>query len=539
MDMKLVKIDGIKVSTFNARKTFDEAKMKELTVSVKEKGIINPILIRPLNGKYELVSGERRMRAAVAAGLLEIPAVIRELTDQQALECMVIENLQREDVHPLEEAEGYEQLMKKHGYKDAKDIAAKVGKSPTYIYGRLKLCELIPENRKLFLSGKFSPSVALLVARIPAGLQKAAGDKVAKGKQWGDRGPMSYRDAQKYIRNNFMLELKGASFDTKDKTLCLRCGPCTICMKRTGNQKELFQDVSSADVCTDPVCFEAKKKAHVDKIISKVKLAGKKILSAQESKAVFPYSSSNPEKGYIRLDSVCYDDPKHHSYKQLSAADKDAEIVYALHPDQGVVVALITKATATQIIKKAGIKTTMSDSPSRDRSKDLAKSKTDNRVREAKRGLWISKVSVSKDQRCRNVITLDVLLEDLGFSEAEEILKTKMKTESAYGRCWDIPKLYELGDTVVQELIVKAIAMKSEVLDDDDLECLFGKLGFSMAKDYVITESYLQACTKDQLDKLAKELGIKFDGAQWTKKEKVDFVIKNTPKGKVPKEMLK
>jgi len=170
VDMKTVELKDIKSSPYNSRKTFDAEKMKELVASVEEKGILNPILLRPKGDRYEIVCGERRFRAATTAGLKDIPAVVRILTDQQALECMVIENLQREDVHPLEEAEGYEALMKKHGYKTVEDIAAKIGKSRAYVYGRLKLCDLIPENRKIFYSGKFSPSVALLVAKVPPGL---------------------------------------------------------------------------------------------------------------------------------------------------------------------------------------------------------------------------------------------------------------------------------------------------------------------------------------------------------------------------------
>ncbi len=140
LNAKLVELKDIKPSQHNARKTFDEAKIKELSASIKEKGVIEPIIIRPANGKYEVVCGERRFRASQMAGITTIPAVIKELDDKQAIEYQIIENLHREDVHPLEEAEGYELLMKKHGYKTVEDIAVKVGKSKGYVYGRLKLC---------------------------------------------------------------------------------------------------------------------------------------------------------------------------------------------------------------------------------------------------------------------------------------------------------------------------------------------------------------------------------------------------------------
>jgi ParB/RepB/Spo0J family partition protein len=179
-----VKLDQIVVTGSNPRKRFDKAKHAELVASIREKGVIVPIILRSAGdcatSVLELVAGERRLKAAREAGLKTIPADIRKISEMEALELQIIENSQREDVHPLEEAEGYETLLKKHGYKSVDDIAAKVGKSRSYVYGRMKLCDLIPENRKRFYDGWLSPSVALLVARIPAHLQKEAGDKLLR-----------------------------------------------------------------------------------------------------------------------------------------------------------------------------------------------------------------------------------------------------------------------------------------------------------------------------------------------------------------------
>jgi len=538
MDMKLIKLVNIKSSPFNSRKTFDAAKMKELTASVEEKGILNPVLARPLNSKpgyFELVCGERRMRAAVAAGLEEIPAVIRTLTDQQVLECMVIENLQREDIHPLEEAEGYEQLLKKHGYKDAKDIAAKVGKSSTYIYGRLKLCELIPENRKFFYDGKFSPSVALLVARVPAHLQKEAGSKVARG-EYGRGNPMQLREAQEYIHKHFMLQLKEAQFDTKEKGLAGKVS-CAECLKRTGNQKELFADVSGADTCTDPACFEAKRNAFTQRTIADLTKKGRQVISQEEAKKLFKYENDeSPENKYTNVEEKNYYGRKYVSFKDILKASKDVRTVFAIQPYTGKVIEMINNIDIPNALKKAGIKVS-ADSSSGRSSKDLAKAKTMNRVREAKRGFWVNKVSTAKDRRCMNVVILDILLEDLGVGEANDILK--LKKSDRWTRTWDIPKLYELGDEAVQKFIVKVISKKSEYLMDDDLEFLSTKLGFNVAKDYVITESYLQACTKDQLVKLAGEIKINIDTVEDKKGALVAFILKSAPKGKVPKELVK
>lgn len=182
-----VRVANIAPGGSNPRKAFDKAALEELAESIRRHGVLQPILLRPWpEGRrwpakeavegcpYELVAGERRWRAAKAAGLSTIPALIRELGDAEVLEIQVVENLQRTDLHPLEKAEGYEQLMKLHGYA-VEDLAAKVGKSKGYVYARLKLCALVPEARKAFYAGHLNPSTALLIARIPvADLQKKA-----------------------------------------------------------------------------------------------------------------------------------------------------------------------------------------------------------------------------------------------------------------------------------------------------------------------------------------------------------------------------
>jgi len=554
MEVKTVSLDMIKPSKLNPRKSFDEEKIKELAASIKEKGLVNPITLRPeagvslAVGPYELVCGERRWKAAKMAGLKDITAIVRKLDDKQVLELQVIENLQRADVHPLEEAEGYELLMKKHGYKTVDDLAAKVGKSTAYIYGRMKLCELLPENRKLFYEGKLTPSTALLVARIPEHLQKEAGSRIANGR-WQGQGPMSYREAQKWVEEEFMLRLKEAHFDTKEKGLGGKIS-CAECPKRTGNQKELFSDVDSADVCTDPGCFNAKKGSFTQREVEKLKKQGKTVISIEESKKLFKYESDDsPENKYISIDESQYWDGRSRTLRPMLKTAKDVKIIYAVQPFTGKIIEMVERTDVPHILKSAGIKINRDDTSYR--VPNLDKAKKENRIRAASQGLWISKVSIAKDQRCMHVIILDILLNNLGWSESEDLLEDVMKAKGC-GRCWDIPKLYALGDEEVQKLIVKVISKKSEVLDDEDLEFLCEKLGFSIAKDYVITEAYLQSCTKDQLVALAKEIGLdKYlkerikdfapDLATKKKTELIEYFMKKgfDLKGKVPKELIK
>jgi ParB/RepB/Spo0J family partition protein len=331
--------------------------MDELIESVRAKGVLQPILARPVKGigsnLLEIVFGHRRFRAANEAGLETIPAVVRELSDVDALEANVIENLQRADVHPLEEAEGYEQLLQQTDRPyTVEDIAAKVGKSRGYVYGRMKLLALCADARKPFYEGQLSASVALLVARIPsADLQKKA---IAELLRFGS---VSFSHAADVIQRDFMLQLGIAPFDRGDAELVPGAGPCTTCPKRSGNQPELFGDVKSADVCSDPVCFRAKADAAWARRAAEAEAGGRKVLSAKETKATFQgdfgtYVRHDAE--FVNLADTCGKDPKYRSYKKLLGKHAKDAAVLARAPS-GDVVELVPKAELNKLLKKAGV----------------------------------------------------------------------------------------------------------------------------------------------------------------------------------------
>jgi ParB/RepB/Spo0J family partition protein len=261
----IFKIAEIRKSPDN-RKRFNEAALQELAASIKSVGVAQPILIRPVTPTeeapetFEIVAGERRYRASIIAGISTIPAMCRNLSDLDAAKLRILENLQREDPHPIEEAEGYQLLMLQHGY-NADQLADEVNKSRAYIYGRLKLCALTPLVREQFLDDKISASTALLIARIPVPeLQVRALDEIINPKAWPNE-PLSYRRAAQHIQDRYMLDLATAIFQPTDAKLLAGAGSCTKCPKRTGNQPEVFRGMS-ADVCTDPDCFGEKRAAH-------------------------------------------------------------------------------------------------------------------------------------------------------------------------------------------------------------------------------------------------------------------------------------
>lgn len=175
--LKDIRLEELVASATNPRKTFDPVKLDELASSIASKGVLEPLLVRPYEtfgpAKYEIVAGERRFRAATLAGVETAPCIVRDLTDVEALEVQTVENLQRDDLHPLEEAEGYAALMKFAGY-DVAQIAQRIGKGEGYVYDRLKLLQLIPAIRTVFLGGEISVGHAIPLARLNAADQKRA-----------------------------------------------------------------------------------------------------------------------------------------------------------------------------------------------------------------------------------------------------------------------------------------------------------------------------------------------------------------------------
>lgn len=149
------------------RKTFTESELTDLTASIREKGVLQPIILRPVIGreyKYEIVAGERRYRASHLAGLSEIPALVKNLNDDNAMEIALIENVQRENLNPIEEGAAYKNIMAKCGYSMA-DVSRLIGKSESYIRNTMRLNSNLPESVKnMVRSGELSASHARTIA---------------------------------------------------------------------------------------------------------------------------------------------------------------------------------------------------------------------------------------------------------------------------------------------------------------------------------------------------------------------------------------
>jgi len=342
------------------RSGFDDKSLAELAQSIAgPAGIVQPLVVRRVpdpktkgqSGLYQIVCGERRWTAAKLAKLATVPCLVRELDDRTAREINIIENLQREGVHEIEEARGYQELLNLRD--DAgkpvytiEAIAQKVGKSAPFIYGRLKLLKLPAFAQQAFFSGKLNASVALLLCRIPDPklAHKAACEVLAPWSQSTDPDrekhaldpeyeAMSYRKAKDHISEKYMIRLKGAPFPQDDATLLpaefadgpplpgspahpawvqrdlagavktarVAGGACTDCPHRTGNMKALFAEVESADVCTNTACYKRKKDAAFRRQANAAKEKGQVLLTPGKAEQLIDYHGNFRSSEFIDL----------------------------------------------------------------------------------------------------------------------------------------------------------------------------------------------------------------------------------------------
>jgi ParB family transcriptional regulator, chromosome partitioning protein len=165
--VRVIPVDRIEPNPQQPRMVFDPEALKELSSSIKEHGVLQPILVRPLgDNRYQLVAGERRWRASREAGLSTVPALVEELDDDTSLEIAIIENLQREDLTPLEEATMYDRMIREHGYS-IRRLADKLGKDKGYLENRLRLADAPEEIRELVSLRKDTLSHAYELLKVP------------------------------------------------------------------------------------------------------------------------------------------------------------------------------------------------------------------------------------------------------------------------------------------------------------------------------------------------------------------------------------
>ncbi|WP_448635417.1 ParB/RepB/Spo0J family partition protein [Pedobacter panaciterrae] len=259
----LIDIALIDFSTKNYRKIFKAEYIEELADSIKQHGLIHALTVRKVNDRYELVIGECRLRAAKLTELTKLPVVVRDLTDEQANEIRLAENLKRADPHPLEESHLIAEMQ--GDGKSVEEVALRIGKSKAYVYGRIKLAGLIAVIQEIFISDKLTIQEAFSIAALSAESQEEFFNDCCK--DWKKK---DFRITNlNYALNRYRYDLKKAPFDTKDKTLKPAIGACTHCPFNSATLKSLFPEFAKEAICSNKGCYKDKCLTHTANSIRK------------------------------------------------------------------------------------------------------------------------------------------------------------------------------------------------------------------------------------------------------------------------------
>lgn len=346
-----------KPSPTNPRKRFNPTKLAELAASITKHKVLQPVTSRPNpdfvegNGQppLELVAGERRWRASEMASEPDLPTLVKDLSDLEVLEIQLVENIERDDLHPLEEAAGIHNLMeasRKAGKPlNTEDMGLKLGKSPRWVALRLELLRLCDEARAAFLDDVINASVAGLIARMPnLDQQREATSRILTG---FNGEPFTFRAAAEYLRKEFMLDLARATFniDAAYKV----AGPCHRCDKRSGSKPDLFDDVKVGDLCQDSKCFAAKGEEAHERLLQACRDAGHQVLQGDNARRLMP-SSATPSGYFLAKDPCVTLTADKRSLFDLFGDKQKGFITVELTGSRSLVT-LVPEATARKMLK--------------------------------------------------------------------------------------------------------------------------------------------------------------------------------------------
>lgn len=324
----------------------DKPPSADFVESIRQHGVIQPIVtrVREHSGPagWEIVYGHRRWEGSKLAGLDDIPAIIRELTDDQVFEMQLIENIHREDMHPIDEADGFKRLIE-HG-RDVKYIAEHIGRSTDYVVQRLQLCSLGKEVRAAYDAEEITLTVAVLLARIPGKLQAEALELVEGDPKFG-HAPMTAAQAKKELEANYLLRLDQAPFDITDAKLVEKAGACNACPKRTGNQMELYPDAAGPDLCTDPICHKGKVDAVWQIRKKEAKKGGAEVLEGAAVEKALQYNG-----GYKNLDGDEWVGDRHKKVRAIFG--KELPPITLARDSEGRILELVKAGDLEKAVRK-------------------------------------------------------------------------------------------------------------------------------------------------------------------------------------------
>lgn len=346
-------IQTLSPSKTNPRKHITDDSVAELAESIKEHGVIEPLIVQD-RGKagYEIVAGERRFHAAKLAGLGEVPVIVRPFEEAEMFLVRLIENIQREDLNPLDLAAGYQKLIKDFGFTVDR-VAETVHRKRRSIYATMQLLTLSEGGKKALAAGELSASVASLLARVPKERQEDAMIKLrGYNSLLPDATGLSVRHAEERLRNFIGTSLAGVPWKLDDAELLPEQGPCTSCQYNTKNVPDLAEMYDGADVCINAEGFKAKQGAQHKRDQEKYKDKGFKVLTAAESKKLTQYGSFYPSRvGFAALTEAI--PGKDQTYSEVLKG-KDVQVYVGRGPKGGEV-KLVKLSEVKDELRAAGV----------------------------------------------------------------------------------------------------------------------------------------------------------------------------------------
>ncbi len=541
----------------NYRKSMDEKKLAELTESVKTKGVVQPILVRP-NGKgYEIVFGQRRWMAAKRAGLAMIPSMIRKVSDIEALELQVIENSQREDPNPMEEAIGFKKLLDT-GKHTVDTLSSKLDKSRQYVEGRTRLLKLPKDVQDKLVDGSIPIGHALQLTRL-----KNDGDMKKLAKEMISR-EMTMSEVKRQL-SSMSTEMRKAVFDTAG---CHNCGA------RSQTQTAFFPDAKQdGDRCMDQSCFFMKTKQHYGVVAAALRNMGVTVCARYQD---FQAAEKKHGKTYSRV--AIHQDDAHYQkpYPKLwkTQCSKCSNRVFCWHEQKrwnGEKVIetewlCLDKACLGKMNKvkaaKAERETSSGSAPARVSSTEHARSCRD-------RFLYREVAPrVEKSQALQLRLAIYYLLEHFDDIDSalppddapkkdarrvrEDLFKeiTGQKLSSgkysmmSFFKSDDYAAIARIPEKKLTEVLLKIATASVQHTEPEILLLMTPEAGIDLNKSLLVDSSYLNSKTKAELVKLAKPLGINARVTtsgkkleELSKQEMVDEIMKHDMTGKLPKDI--
>lgn len=564
----------------NPRKSYAPGKIEELATSIRSVGVLQPLTARPkAGGRYEVIIGFRRYLAAKLAGLATVPAIVRDLSDADALEIMLAENLLREDLPPVDEADGFKVLNQESGW-DPTEIAAHTGKDLTYVTERLRLADCPKETKTAIRERRLTLHHALLLVRLgDAEVIAEATRACLRGR--GDSKPLTVAETRQLLEQRYLLRLTAAPFPV-DQPLA-GAAACLECPKRASAQGALFPNseaLTRDDRCLDRLCFEGKRDAHFAAVRDAAKADGTQVLTEAEARARFGLKPSDPIGTdltgpcyELELTGIPYTQALGELYVQHCRAGcphfaliQPSARASALTPtcfSTSCRADLLKRANPTAAARRATKRREQKSGPGPPKRATGPHGAADSPAKRT------SRAAIAREHRNRflraalqaPLTHAPAMLTRLALAFILSHEAARRSRDGVYARedllaAWGVPlkeraweddpewrRARRMPDTVLVERLAQALLATVDHLSPEILPDIAPTLGVNIAQDFAVDEPYLKTRTKAELLDLAEELDLADADTRkgWERRlkrpEMIQAILERWKPGQVPNEI--